>query len=86
MDINKHQLLCNYIDKYQEKLGLGSTSSKQDNVQVERVLGFIHKQKGRTSKDVLVDYESFRKAKVEILTKNLVNSSLRANCERRGLP
>lgn len=70
-------MLCNYIDKYQEKLGLGNSANMQKRVQVERVLAFIHKQKGRTSKDVLVDYESFRKAKVDILTKSLVESTLR---------
>lgn len=57
-------LLHNYIDKYQEKLGLYGTRSKK--TEVEKVLAFTHKDLVRTANDVYLDYNSFKNAKVKM--------------------
>jgi len=46
-ELNQFMMLHNYIDKYQEKLGLSSTSKKKS--QVEKVLAFVNKCTGRTA-------------------------------------
>ena len=51
-------LLTNYIDKYQEKLGLYGTKSKKS--EVEKVLAFTHKDMARKANEVYIDFESFR--------------------------
>ena len=71
-------LLHNYIDKYQEKLGLYGTRSKK--TEVEKVLAFTHKDLVRTANDVYLDFNSFKNAKVK-MKGNMVQSSLRQKCE-----
>ena len=77
-------LLTNYIDKYQEKLGLYGTKSKKS--EVEKVLAFTHKDMARKANEVYIDFESFRQAKVNLQSTCSVPSTLRENCIKRGFP
>ena len=75
-------LLTNYIDKYQEKLGLYGIMSKKN--EVDKVLAFTHKDLVRKANQVYIDYNSFKIAKTNLNAKK-VRSTLRDNAEKRGL-
>ena len=77
-------LLTNYIDKYQEKLGLYGTNTKK--TEVEKVLAFTHRDMARKANEVYIDFESFRQAKVNLMSTSSVPSTLRENCIKRGFP
>ena len=40
----------------------------------------------RKANEVYIDFESFKKAKVNLQVTSTVKSTLRENCEKRGLP
>lgn len=63
-EVDEYLLLHNYIDKYQEKLGLYGTKSKK--TAVEKVLAFTHKDLVRKANEVYLDFESFKKAKFDL--------------------
>ena len=81
---NQYTLLTNYIDKYQERLGLYGTKSKKS--EVEKVLAFTHKDLARKANEVYIDYESFKQAKLNLMSTSSVRSTLRDNCIKRGFP
>lgn len=83
-EVDQYMLLHNYIDKYQEKLGLYGTKAKKTTV--EKVLAFTHKDLVRKANEVYLDFESFKKAKSDLQSNNSVKSTLRENCEKRGFP
>ena len=74
----------NYIDKYQEKLGLYGTKSKR--TEVEKVLAFTHKDLLKKANEVIIDFESYRQAKANLIANSSVRSTLRDKCEKRGFP
>ena len=78
-------LLVNYIDRYKEKMGIEGSASHARS-QVERVLNFVNKKRGRSAADQVIDFESFKQAKLLMQTKHTVKSSLRASCQKRGFP
>ena len=65
-------LLTNYIDKYQEKLGLYGTKSKQS--EVDKVLAFTHQDLAKKANEVYLDFASFRQAKIKLETYSSVPS------------
>ena len=77
-------LLHNYIDKYQEKLGLYNTKRKK--TEVEKVLALTKKNLSREMNEVYIDFDSFKKAKINLQTTSSVASTLRDNCVKRGMP
>ena len=81
---NQYMLLTNYIDKYQEKLGLYGTKSKKS--EVEKVLAFTHKDMARKANEVYIDFESFRQAKVHLQSTCSVRNNLIDKCIKQGLP
>lgn len=74
-------MLHNYIEKYQEKLGLYGTKAKK--TEVEKVLAFSHKDIVRKANEVYIDFNSYQLAKNNLNSKK-VKSTLRANAEKRG--
>lgn len=82
-EVNEYKLLHNYIEKYQEKLGLYGTNSKKS--EVEKVLAFSHKDLVRKANEVYIDFNSYKTAKNQICAKK-VKSTLRTNAEKRGFP
>lgn len=83
-EMDEFMMLHNYIDKYAEKLGLSSTKIKKS--EVEKVLAFVNKTTGRTAQDVVIDFASYKHAKTNLQVKSSVRSTLRENCEKRGMP
>ena len=83
-EAEQYMVLTNYIDMYQEKLGLYGTQSKK--TEVEKVLKFCHKDLVRKANEVYIDFESYRKAKLDLTANSSVSSSLRENCIKRGFP
>ena len=83
-EAEQYMVLTNYIDMYQEKLGLYGTQSKK--TEVEKVLKFCHKDLVRKANEVYIDFESYRKAKLDLTANSSVRSSLRENCIKRGFP
>lgn len=71
-DIDQYMLLTNYIDKYQEKLGLYGTKSKQS--EVDKVLAFTHQDLAKKANEVYLDFASFRQAKIKLETYSSVPS------------
>ena len=74
----------NYIDRYQEKLGLYGTKAKR--TEVEKVLAFSHRDLVRKTNEVYIDFASYKKAKNTLNEKSSVRSTLRENCIKRGFP
>ena len=83
-EAEQYMVLTNYIDMYQEKLGLYGTNAKK--TEVEKVLKFCHKDLVRKANEVYIDFESYRKAKLDLTANSSVRSSLRENCIKRGFP
>ena len=83
-EMNKFMMLHNYIDKYQEKLGLTGIAKKK--TQTDKVLAFINKCTGRSAQDIVIDFASFKKAKTALLEKGTVRSTLLDACISRGMP
>ena len=50
------------------------------------MLKFCHKDLVRKANEVYIDFESYRKAKLDLTANSSVRSSLRENCIKRGFP